>query len=107
MDTDKLKTQLGIRFKELRLAEGLKQEDLEQWGFSYRYYGRIERGLVNLTLETLVRLCEIFDVSLPELFSFLDTDVSEDRERVAVKVAKVLKKGGKLKKLEVFLDEIL
>ena len=109
MDTEKLKKQLGLRFKELRLSKGLKQEDLERWGFSYRYYGKIERGLVNLTLETLIRLCEIFEVSLPELFAFLEADVSEDRERVAIKVAKVLKvkKGRRLKKLEVFLDEIL
>ena len=30
MDIDKIKRQLGIRFKELRLSKGLKQEDLEQ-----------------------------------------------------------------------------
>ena len=53
MDIDKIKRQLGIRFKELRLSKGLKQEDLEPWGFSYRYYGKIERGLANLTLDTL------------------------------------------------------
>ncbi len=111
MDTDKLKKQLGLRFKELRVSKGLKQEDLERWGFNYRYYGRIERGLVNLTLETLNRLCEIFEVSLPELFAFMDIDggVSEDREAVAVKVAKALKgkNKAKIKKLRVFLDEIL
>jgi transcriptional regulator with XRE-family HTH domain len=63
MDIDKIKRQLGIRFKELRLSKGLKQEDLEPLGFSYRYYGKIERGLANLTLDTLIRLCNIFEVS--------------------------------------------
>jgi transcriptional regulator with XRE-family HTH domain len=29
MDTENLKRQLGYRLKELRLARGLKQEDLE------------------------------------------------------------------------------
>ena len=109
MDIDKIKRQLGIRFKELRLSKGLKQEDLEKWGFSYRYYGKIERGLANVTLDTLIRLCNIFEVSLPELFAFLDKNVSEDTQRVTVKVARVLKRNNRkqIKKLEVFLDEIL
>ncbi len=110
MDTDDLKRKLGLRLKEMRLGKGLKQEDLEQWGFSYRYYGKIERGMVNVTLETLVRLCEIFGVSLSDLFAFMDTgEVSEDREAIAVKVAQLLKDKNKRKiqKLRVFLDEIL
>lgn len=111
MDIDILKRQLGLRLKELRFAKGLRQEDLEKWGFSYRYFGRMERGLVNPTLETLTRLCDIFEVSLSDLFAFMDTDreTSEDHEAVAVKVAQVLKGKSKKKvqKLRVFLDEIL
>ncbi|MEE4601874.1 MAG: helix-turn-helix transcriptional regulator [Desulfobacteraceae bacterium] len=111
MEIDRLKRQLGLRFKELRLSKGLKQEDLERWGFSYRYYGKIERGLVNLTLETLLRLSEIFEVTLPELFSFIETNsgASEHHEAVAVQVAQVLKGKNKktIKKLRIFLDEIL
>ena len=65
--------------------------------------------MANLTLDTLTRLCNIFEVSLPELFAFLNENVSEDAERVTVKVARVLKRNNKkqIKKLEVFLDEIL
>ena len=111
MDIDVLKKQLGLRLKELRLARGLKQEDLEKWGFSYRYFGRIERGLVNPSLETLTRLCDIFKVSMSDLFAFMDTDreASEDREAVALKVAQLLKGKSKkkVKKLRVFLDEVL
>ncbi|MBL6995797.1 helix-turn-helix domain-containing protein [Desulfobacula sp.] len=111
MDINILRRQLGLRFKELRLSKGLKQEDLENWGFSYRYYGKIERGLVNLTLKTLARLCEIFEVSFYDLFAFMDDGEfqSEDREAVAVKVANVLKRSDELriKKLKMFLDDIL
>ena len=111
MDSNDVKKKLGLRLKELRLAKGLKQEDLEQYGFSYRYYGKIERGLANVTLETLVRLCEIFEVSLSDLFMFMDTDrkASEDREAVAVMVAMLLSGKNKknVKKLKIFLDEIL
>ena len=111
MDIEDIKKKLGLRLKEQRLAKGLKQEDLEPLGFSYRYYGKIERGLANVTLETLVRLCKIFEVSLSDLFMFMDTDrkASEDKEGVAVKVASLLSGKSKknVKKLKVFLDEIL
>ena len=110
MDTENLKRQLGYRLKELRTAKGLKQEDLETWGFSYRYYGKIERGLVNPTIETLARLAEIFEVDLADLFLLMKPGeaASEDREAVVLKVGKVLKGSNrKIKKLKVFLEEIL
>ncbi|MGV8058597.1 MAG: helix-turn-helix transcriptional regulator [Smithellaceae bacterium] len=84
---------------------------MEKWDFSYRYYGTIERGIVNPLLETLLRLCKIFDVSLVDLFSFMEIDglVTDEREAVAIKVAKILKenKKTKIQKLKIFLDEIL
>jgi len=80
-------------------------------GVSYRYYGKIERGMVNPTLGTLVRLCEIFGVSLVDLFSFMEINglASEERESVALGISKILKENQKKKvqKLKVFLDEIL
>ncbi len=96
MDADIIKKKVGLRLKELRLAKGLKQEDLEKYGFSYRYYGSIERGLANVTLETLLRICKIFDVMLSDLFSFMHTEheVSEDQEAVVVMVGQVLKRLG-------------
>jgi transcriptional regulator with XRE-family HTH domain len=110
MDVEVIKRKLGIRLKELRLAKRLRQEDLDRWGFSYRYYGRLERGLVNPTIETLAKLCKIFGVTMSDLFfSMDDRSVSEERERVAIKLVEVLKENRKrkIKKLSVFLDEIL
>ncbi len=111
MDIEILKKKLGLRLKELRVAKGLRQEDLEKWEFSYRYYGKLERGAVNPTVETLVKLCEIFGVTLSDLFLFMDdkSGSSEEKEKIALKIADVLKDGrkAKLQKLNVFLDEIL
>jgi transcriptional regulator with XRE-family HTH domain len=45
MEIDRLKRQLGLRFKELRLSKDMKQEDLERMGIFYLYYGKIERGI--------------------------------------------------------------
>ncbi len=111
MKADTLQKQLGLRLRQLRVAKGLRQEDLEKWNFSYRYYGRLERGLVNPTLDTLARICEIFGITLSDLFLFMNTDekVSEEKEAILIKISQLMKenKKGKLKKLRVFLDEIL
>ena len=107
MDIKDIKKKLGLRLKELRLAKGLKQEDLERYGFSYRYYGKIERGLANVTLETLIRLCKIFDVSLSDLFLFMDTGrgTSEDKEAVSIKVARLLSGESTTKEVEYASDK--
>jgi transcriptional regulator with XRE-family HTH domain len=108
MKADTLQKQLGLRLKQMRIAKGLRQEDLEKWNFSYRYYGRLERGLVNPTLDTLARICEIFGIPLSDLFLFMNTDekVSEEKEAILVKISQLMKenKKSKLKKLRVFLD---
>ena len=111
MDIKQLQKQLGLRLKELRLAKGLKQEDLENYGFSYRHYGKLERGAVNPTLETLVRLSEIFETNLSDLFAFMGEKgpVSENGQAVAIKIGQILKQNDELRvrKLKIFLDEIL
>jgi transcriptional regulator with XRE-family HTH domain len=111
LSAGKIQKQLGLRLRELRLAKNLRQEDLGKWNFSYRYYGMIERGVVNPSLSTIIKLCNIFDISMSELFSFLESDgiSAPQREAVAVKVAGILRenKTKKIKKLGIFLDEIL
>lgn len=111
MNFNILKKRLGLRLKELRLERGLRQEDLEKWGFSYRHYGRLERGNVNPTLETLFKLCEVFEITLLEMFKFLDTGqaVTEDQEAALAMINKVLLKGNPedIRKLKIFLSEIL
>lgn len=112
MDNEALLKRLGTRLKELRLARNLKQEDIEKkYGFNYCYYGRLERGNVNPSVETLKRICEMFDKTLSDLFNFSDPkdNLSPEREVLAVKISETLNKAGKvkLKKLRIFLDEIL
>ncbi|HOF57625.1 MAG TPA: helix-turn-helix transcriptional regulator [Syntrophorhabdaceae bacterium] len=111
MDTETLMKRLGLRLKALRLRNHLKQEDLENYGFSYRYYGKIERGVVNPTLDTLLRLCRIFKVNLSDLFVFIDAGelVDEEREAISLKIADLLREENREKeyKLKLFLDEFL
>lgn len=111
MDITDVQRKIGLRLKELRLEKGLRQEDLERWDFSYRYYGKLERGIVNPTLGTLIRLCEIFDVTLSDLFRFMEINglPTDEREAVTIKLSKIIgeNKKEKIQKLKIFIDEIL
>lgn len=112
MNEDMIRKQLGSRIKALREEKGWRQVNVqEKTGFSSRYIGRIERGGVNLTLSTLLRICEIFEVGLPQMFSFMDTEkeTSSKREKLIVMLNSVLQTDDPedLRKLRVFINEIL
>lgn len=58
---------LGQRCKELRLARGLTQEDMVDFGFSTRFYQRIEAGKP-IHLRTVFKLAKCFKVPTASLF---------------------------------------
>jgi len=70
MTDEQLMKSVGERARQLRTAKGLRQEDMCQFRFEYKYYQRIEYGEKNLTLKTLNKLAEAFDVPTSELFNF-------------------------------------
>lgn len=64
---------VGERIRRLRKEKGLSQERLaERSGLHTNYIGQVERGEKNLTLETLEKIVLGLDISLEELFRFLD-----------------------------------
>lgn len=59
---------LGERVRALRLAAALTQRELaEGAGLDVKYFGRIERGGPNVTVETLVRIAGVLEVEPYEL----------------------------------------
>jgi transcriptional regulator with XRE-family HTH domain len=70
MTDERLMRLVGKRVRELRLARGLKQEEMCQFGLEYKYYQRIEYGQKNLSLKTLNKLAKAFGVEMEELFRF-------------------------------------
>ena len=102
---------LGKRLRVIRLAKGWTQEDMQEKGFSYRYYGMIERGEVSPTIDTIVKIASIFDITLAELFrlDFDEGEESQEIEEVIAEITKVIKSKKKknIKKLKIFLNEIL
>jgi transcriptional regulator with XRE-family HTH domain len=61
---------LGERVRELRETRGWTLERAaEETTVDWKHWQKIESGQINLTLVTLVRIAEGFDVSLAELFA--------------------------------------
>jgi transcriptional regulator with XRE-family HTH domain len=68
MDENNLANLIGRRLREIRVAQGLRQQDMEGRGISYKYYQRIEAGKVNLTLRSLEKLTAALDINVSEVF---------------------------------------
>lgn len=52
----------------LREKNDLTQEDMLEFGFERRWYQRIESGKYSVSLPTLYRLAEAFQVDISEFF---------------------------------------
>jgi transcriptional regulator with XRE-family HTH domain len=62
---------LGQRVRDLRKKNGFTQEDMISFGFSARHWQQIEAGRP-ITLRTLLRIGDVFEVSIANLVSGLD-----------------------------------
>ena len=59
-----LKTLVGSRMKECRIARGMTQAQVAAYlGVAQPVYQRYEKGTFECNYEQLVRLCDLFDVS--------------------------------------------
>lgn len=70
MKVDLLQRRVGEAVRHKREALGLSQEAFaDKIGMHRTYYGAIERGERNLTLQSLSRIADGLGVELSELFS--------------------------------------
>ena len=71
---------MGRRIKEQRKKLGMTQEALaEQLGVSVKHLSETERGLTGLSIENLIRLCDLFGVSLDYLIRGENADETGER----------------------------
>ena len=62
--------ELGERIRELRKSAGITQEELgEKSALSYKFIGELERGQVNISIDSLVRIAAALGVEIGDLFS--------------------------------------
>jgi len=70
--------ELGKRVRQLRNARSYSQEDMIHFGFSARHWQQIERGRP-ITVSTLLRICEVFNMSAEHLVRGLDKGLYRGR----------------------------
>lgn len=62
---------IATRIKELRKSSALTQEQLaEKANIDYKFFQKIENGTRNITVNTLIRICDSLNVSLKDFFDF-------------------------------------
>jgi len=64
---------LGVRVRELSKKRGFSQEDMLSFGFSTRHWQQVEAGRP-ITVTTLLRICEVFEVPMSKLVQGLDKE---------------------------------
>ena len=62
-----------MRVRELRKKRGYSQEDMLSFGFSTRHWQQVEAGRP-ITVTTLLRICEVFELPMSKLVQRLDSD---------------------------------
>ena len=71
-----LKKIVGINLKYYRYKEGLSQEEFyEKYKLSVKYFANLERGNINMKLDTLQLLAEVLEVPPTELITFSEQRV--------------------------------
>ena len=99
---------IGKKIREIRKRKGLRQEDVEALGISYKYFQKIETGKANVTLKTLEKIANALEIDPTEFFDFPERKSSEFVKLVAA-VNEIIKTidERKAKKLNVLIREIL
>lgn len=62
------KYRIGQNIARIRKLNGLTQSDMEEFGITTGYYGKIELGLYSVSLDKLVLIARAFGVNLSDLF---------------------------------------
>jgi transcriptional regulator with XRE-family HTH domain len=65
-----IRKRLGMRIREMRKSAGMTQEELgERASLNYKFIGELERGRVNVGLDSIARIAGALGVKIGDLFS--------------------------------------
>lgn len=66
---ENIRKELGKKIREIRKIKGLTQEELgEKANLSYKFIGELERGKVNVSLDSLFRISQALEIYIGDLF---------------------------------------
>lgn len=92
----------GEKIRQLRKLRELTQEQLgEKAGISYKFIGEVERGTVNPSLDSLIKIAQALNTDVKELFpskNDLVTEFSHEELQTIKKAAKLLNSRLNVKK---------
>ena len=97
---------IGNKLCMIRKNMGMTQAEVaESAGICDRTYADIERGTVNMRVETLLRICKVLKITPDEILTS-DTDLSSEEILALLKSASSKNKKTALKILEDYLQSI-
>lgn len=77
-DIKKQRKELGERIRNIRRSAGFTQEKLgEKADLSYKYISELERGQVNVSIDSLIRIADAVGVKIGDLFSKEKTEIQK------------------------------
>ena len=108
MDVNEMIREIAYRIRKYRELHHITREEFcEKTGQNVEYWGTIERGERNISLNKLIEVCITYDIDISEFVRI--TPVEEDNSREIRAITEKLS-GYSAKQLAVltkFMDEIL
>ena len=100
---------IGNRMLAVRKRLGMTQSEVaDAAGLSDRTYADIERGSVNMRLETILRICEVLHVTPDEILTKSEDEISPEQEELLARLNACNEKDRKtaLRLLDVYLKSL-
>ncbi len=101
---------IGNKLYEIRKKRGLTQAQVaEEADISDRSYADIERGAVNMRIETMLRICKALNISPDEIFIDLPTSDKPNEAALLERLNTVSEKEREtaFKLLEIYLNSLM
>jgi transcriptional regulator with XRE-family HTH domain len=78
-----LEASTGARLRAIRLSRGLSLTEVaQQADVTKGFLSQLERGLTNVSVPTLLRVCDVLQIGVGELFAYPDEQVVECGRRI-------------------------
>lgn len=103
------KREIGNRLLSVRKKLGLTQYEVaEAAGLSGRTYADIERGTVNMRLETILKICRVLQVTPDDLLTIQNNDLVSEHEELLAKLknCSIKEQNTAYRLLAVYLDSL-
>ncbi len=100
---------IGNKLFAIRKKAGMTQEEVaEAAELSLRTYADVERGCVNMRVETILRICKALNITPDEIFTQTSAEANATQEEIMDKLSscRPKEKEAALKLLKVYLQSI-